>query len=68
MWKYIVSEWGVSTAIILKQMIPNLPAPSLGVKRLGREVDHSTPSSAEVKEWVELYFHSPIRLHGVVLS
>jgi hypothetical protein len=33
-----------------------------------READHSPPSSAEVKEWVELYLHSPIRLHGVVLS
>jgi hypothetical protein len=30
----------------------------LGVKRLGREADHSPPSSAEVKECVELYFHS----------
>jgi hypothetical protein len=39
-----------------------------GLKRPGREGDHSPPSSAEVKEWVELYFHSPIRLHGVVLS
>jgi hypothetical protein len=25
----------------------------------GRETDHSPPSSAEVKELVELYFHSP---------
>jgi hypothetical protein len=25
----------------------------------GREADHSHPSSAEVKEWVELYIHSP---------
>jgi hypothetical protein len=32
------------------------------------EADHSPPSSAEVKEWVELYLHSPIRLHGVVFS
>jgi hypothetical protein len=32
---------------------------SLGVKRLGREADHSPPSSAEVKECVELYNHSP---------
>jgi hypothetical protein len=39
-----------------------------GVKRLGREADHSPPSSAEVKEWVELYLHSPIRLYGVVFS
>jgi hypothetical protein len=41
---------------------------SLGVKRPGREADHSLPSSAEVKEYVELYLHSPIRLHSVVLS
>jgi hypothetical protein len=32
---------------------------SLGLKRLGREADHSPPSSAEVKECVELYIHSP---------
>jgi hypothetical protein len=25
----------------------------------GREADHSPPSSAEVKEWVELYLHTP---------
>jgi hypothetical protein len=31
---------------------------SLGVKP-AREADHSPPSSAEVKEWVELYIHSP---------
>jgi hypothetical protein len=30
-----------------------------GVKRPGREADHSPPSSAEVKEWVELYLHFP---------
>jgi hypothetical protein len=34
----------------------------------GREADHSPPSSAEAKEYVELYIHSTIRLHGVVLS
>jgi hypothetical protein len=39
-----------------------------GSKAAGREADHSTASSTEVKEWVELYLHSPIRLHGVVLS
>jgi hypothetical protein len=32
---------------------------SLGVKRPGREADHSPPSSGEVKECVELYLHSP---------
>jgi len=41
---------------------------SLGVKRPGRETDHLPPSSVEIKECVELYTHSPIRLHGVVLS
>jgi hypothetical protein len=40
----------------------------LKVKRPWREADHSPPSNAEVKEYVELYLHSPIRLHGVVLS
>jgi hypothetical protein len=25
----------------------------------GRETDHSPPSCDEVKEWVELYLHSP---------
>jgi hypothetical protein len=32
---------------------------SLGVKRSGREADHSPPSCAEVKKWVKLYLHSP---------
>jgi hypothetical protein len=31
----------------------------LWVKQPGREADHSLPSSAEVKEWVESYLHSP---------
>jgi hypothetical protein len=31
----------------------------LGVKRPGREADHLPPSSAEVKECLELYIHSP---------
>ena len=30
-----------------------------GVKRPGRGVDHSPPSSAEVKERVQLYHYSP---------
>jgi hypothetical protein len=39
------------------QWVPG--ALSLGVKRPRREADHSPPSSAEVKEWVGLYLHSP---------
>jgi hypothetical protein len=31
---------------------------SLGIKRPGREADHSPPPSAEIKECVELYLHS----------
>jgi hypothetical protein len=45
-----------------------LEAVSLEVKRPWHEADHSPPSSTEFKECVELYLHSPIRLHGVVLS
>jgi hypothetical protein len=39
------------------QRVPG--ALSLGVKRPGREADHPSPSSAEVKECMELYLHSP---------
>jgi hypothetical protein len=41
---------------------------SLGVKRPGREADHSLPSSAEVKNAWSYTSTPPIRLHGVVLS
>jgi hypothetical protein len=41
---------------------------SLRVKRPGCEADHSPPSRAEVKGWVELYLHALIRLCSVVLS
>jgi hypothetical protein len=36
-----------------------LGALSLGIKRQVGEADHSSPSSAEVKECMELYLHSP---------
>jgi hypothetical protein len=39
------------------QWVPG--ALSLRVKWPGREADHLPPSSAEFKEWVELYLHSP---------
>jgi hypothetical protein len=39
-----------------------------GVKPSEREADHSPPSSAEIKECVELYLHLAIRPHGVVPS
>jgi hypothetical protein len=48
------------------QWVPG--ALSLGVKRPGRETDHSHACSAEVKECVDLYLHSPIRFHGVMFS
>jgi hypothetical protein len=41
---------------------------SLGVKRPGREVDLSPPSSAEVKNAWSYTSTPPIRLHGAVLS
>jgi hypothetical protein len=40
----------------------------LGVKRPGREADHSPPSSAEVKNAWSYTSIPPIRLNGVVLS
>jgi hypothetical protein len=39
-----------------------------GRKAAGAWSCHSLPASAKVKEWVELYLHSPIRLHGIVLG
>ena len=39
-----------------------------GVNRPGRGVDHPTPSSAEVKERVELYFYSPSRPSWPILG
>jgi hypothetical protein len=39
-----------------------------GVKRPGREADHSVPFSAEVKNVWSCTSTPPIRLHGVVLS
>jgi hypothetical protein len=43
---------------------------SLGVKRQGREADHSPPTSAENKKTLNknLYTRSPICLHDVVLN
>jgi len=31
----------------------------LELKRSGRKADYSPPTSAEIKEWVELYLNSP---------
>jgi hypothetical protein len=48
--------------------IQRVPRPlSLGVKRPGRESDHSPPSSAEVKTAWNYTSNSPIRLYGVVI-
>jgi hypothetical protein len=48
------------------QCVPR--ALSRGVKRPGREADHSPPSSAEVKNAWSYTSIPPLRLHGVVLS
>jgi hypothetical protein len=61
-----VSRMALGPTQLPIQWVPG--ALSLGVKRPEREADHSSPSSEEVKECVELYFHSLIRLRGVVLS
>jgi DNA-binding sugar fermentation-stimulating protein len=36
------------------------------VKRPGRDVDHTTPSTAEVKERVKLYVSPPLGLRGLL--
>jgi hypothetical protein len=41
---------------------------SLGVKRPGREADHSPPSIAEVKNAWSYTSTPPLRFHGIVLS
>jgi hypothetical protein len=41
---------------------------SVGVKRPGREADHSPPSNPEVKNAWTYTFTPPIRLHSLVLS
>jgi hypothetical protein len=47
--------------------VKELKYPSLGVKRLGCEADHSPPST-EVKNAWSCTFTPTTRLHGVVLS
>jgi hypothetical protein len=39
-----------------------------GIKRQESEADHSHPIYDEIKRNWDLYIHSPIRLHGIVLS
>jgi hypothetical protein len=50
------------------QWVPG--ALSMGVKWLGHEANHSPPSSAKVKECVELYLHShnTPSWHGALLK
>ena len=46
---------------------PVLCAPGLfpGIERLGHDVYHPPPPSAEVKERVKLYLYPPLGLHGL---
>jgi hypothetical protein len=48
------------------QWVPGALCP--GVKRPGREADHSPRTGADVKKNVGLYIHCPIHLHVVVLN
>jgi hypothetical protein len=61
-----VSRTALGPTQPLIQWVPE--ALSLGVKRPGREADHSPPSSAKVKNAWSYTSTPPIRLHGVVLS
>jgi hypothetical protein len=59
---HVQTGFGAHPASSPIQWVPG--ALSLGVKWPGREADHSPPSSAEVKECVEIYLHSPNRPSG----
>jgi hypothetical protein len=48
------------------QWVPGALSP--GVKRPGRETDHSLPTSAEVKKTWIYTSNPPVRLHDVVLN
>jgi hypothetical protein len=56
LWSFLLSSFFRTALGPTQPPIQWVPgAPSLGVKRPGREADHSPPSSVEVKECVELY-------------
>ena len=62
----IESRWGVRFSAHVQAGPEAYPASYTmgtgsfpGGKRSGRHADHPTPSGAEVKEKVELYFYSP---------
>jgi hypothetical protein len=56
-----ISQWfghlNVASEEGIIQCVPG--ALSLRAEQLGCEADHTPPSSAEVKEWVDLYLHFP---------
>jgi hypothetical protein len=59
--------WGISSSASYP-MSAGGGALSSGVKRLGREADHSHPCSAEVKNAWRYASTPPKRFHGVMLS
>jgi hypothetical protein len=61
--KYVVSSPQRQRARLLIQWVAGALSP--GVKQLGRETDHSPPSSARVKN-ERSYCHFPKRFHSVV--
>jgi hypothetical protein len=61
-----VSRTALGSTQPLIQWVPG--ALSLGVKRPGREVDHSPPCSADVKSAWSYTSTPPLRLHGVMLT
>jgi hypothetical protein len=69
LWNFLFTTASRTALGPIQLPIQRVPgALCLGIRRPGYEADHSPPPSAEVKECVELYFHSTIRFHGVVLT
>jgi hypothetical protein len=56
----------METAQSATKCIPEALLPR--VKRQGREAEYSPSTTARVKDSVDLYIHSPIRVHFVVFN
>jgi hypothetical protein len=68
-WKVIVSEFSLLHVVQIGSGAhpASYTMDTGGVKRPGRDADHSPATSAEVKKtWI--YTSTPIRLHGIVLN
>ena len=55
----IESRWGRDLPHLYRPALGPTQTPTQWLKRSGRGVDHSSPSSSEVEERVKLYIYTP---------